>query len=142
MSYSMIKTKHAFDLLVKWPEYIKVLLDHFSQPEDDQIWIPSVDIKEKDGMYLIRADLPGVREEDIQVEVNNDQLIIKGNRRKDSSGNDEQSHIVERYYGPFERVVKLPNGINESAIKKEYKDGILLVTIGVSDEEIKKDRAA
>ena len=140
MAVSMVKMKKPFDMLANWDEYVRVVNQFFSEQEETQVWAPPVDVKEKDGNYLLRVDLPGVREEDIHVIYKNGFLTIKGNRirPKDDEGS-IQDHMIERYYGRFERVLRFPPGINADSIKKEYKDGILKLTIPVPDDDEKKN---
>ena len=142
MAVSMVKTRKPFDMLVNWPEYMREVSKHFSEPEAVQVWIPAVDVKESGGKYLLRADLPGVMEEDIQVTYKSGYLTIKGKRQKDNRSDDELNHMNERYYGRFERVLQFPQGINESEIQKKYKDGILELTIPIKDENKKDQKAA
>ena len=133
MACTMIKPRQPFDLLLRWPVYAKMIIQQFSEPEQENIWVPAVDIEEKDGQYLIMADLPGVKEEDINVSLKNGYLVINGQRQRDCSEGEKRQFMGERYYGRFERVFKLPEGVKEIEIKKEYKDGILFITIPIPE---------
>ncbi len=141
MAYSLVKLKKPFDLLANWPEYIKVISNHFAQPEEAEVWSPAIDVKERDGKYVLRADLPGVRAEDIQVTYKNGYLTIKGKRRRDERNDSDFNHINERYYGSFERVLQFPGGVKESEIQKKYQNGILELTIPIPQEDFKGNKA-
>lgn len=140
MAVSMVKIRKPFDMLINWKEYVSVLNQFFSEAEEDQVWAPAVDIKEKDGKYLLEADLPGVKEEDIHITYKNGYLTIEGRQCKAEDEDKVQNHMLERYYGRFQRVLKFPQDINESEIKINYKDGILEITIPLPDLEKQKIR--
>ena len=88
-------------------------------------WIPTVDISESDGEYLIKAELPEIKKEDVKVTVENGVLTIQGERRQDKEEKGKKYHRVERSYGSFVRSFTLPESVDESAVKAEYKDGVL-----------------
>ncbi|GKS58499.1 molecular chaperone [Nitrospira sp.] len=88
-------------------------------------WIPTVDISETDGEYLIKAELPEVKKEDVKVSVEDGVLTIQGERRQEKEEKGRKFHRVERSYGSFVRSFTLPESVDEGAVKAEYKDGIL-----------------
>src|SRR5690606_3465239 len=92
-------------------------------------WAPAVDISENPQAYLIKADLAGVRREDIQVRVEGGQLRLSGERKFEKEEKDKKQHRVERFYGSFSRSFSLPDDADESQIKAEYKDGVLNLTL-------------
>jgi HSP20 family protein len=92
-------------------------------------WTPSADISETDKEYTIRADLPAVRKEDLQVTVDEGMITIKGERKQHSEDKNEKFHRVESFYGSFERAFQLPENANADAVRCESKDGILTVHI-------------
>ncbi len=88
-------------------------------------WIPTVDISETDGEYLIKAELPEVRKEDVKVTVEDGVLTLQGERRQEKEEKGKKYHRVERSYGSFVRSFTLPESIDESGVNAEYKDGVL-----------------
>ncbi|MBS0579603.1 MAG: Hsp20/alpha crystallin family protein [Proteobacteria bacterium] len=92
-------------------------------------WAPSVDISETDAEYLIRAALPAVRKEDVEVTVENGVLKLSGERKQRSEQKDEKYHKVENFYGSFSRSFTLPDTIEVGAIRAESKDGVLTVHV-------------
>ncbi len=91
---------------------------------------PSCDIKETRDHYLISFDIPGVKREDIRVEVLNSQLLISGERHFEINNEDRESTLRhERAYGKFERAFALPKGINAERIEAHYEDGVLNVAL-------------
>jgi HSP20 family protein len=97
-------------------------------------WTPSVDIYEVEGALVIKAELPDMRREDIDVSVENNTLTIKGERKLDSEIKQENFHRVERAYGSFVRSFSLPNTVDSSKIGAEYKNGVLTVKLPVREE--------
>ena len=92
-------------------------------------WSPSSDISETDKEYVIRAELPAVKKEDVQVTFEDGMITIKGERKQQKEDKNEKYHRVESFYGSFERTFSLPENVNSDAISCESKDGILTVHI-------------
>ncbi len=88
-------------------------------------WIPTVDISETDNEYLIKAELPEVKKEDVKVSVEDGVLTIQGERRQEKEEKGRKFHRVERSYGSFVRSFTLPESVDENGVKAEYKDGVL-----------------
>ncbi len=97
-------------------------------------WMPIVDISETDGEYLIKAELPEVKKEDVKVTVENGVLTLQGERRQDKEEKGKKYHRVERSYGSFVRSFTLPESIDESGVKAEYKDGVLNLHLPKSEK--------
>lgn len=92
---------------------------------DKGIRMPVVDIEEKDDTYIIHAELPGVRREDIQVEYHDGLLIIRGEKKFEHEENRRGFHRIERAYGSFHRNFQIPEEIRDEDIRAEFHDGIL-----------------
>ncbi len=90
-------------------------------------WAPSVDIGENDKEYVVKAELPEVKKEDIEVNVEDGTLSITGERRVEKEETGMKFHRVERSYGRFERSFSLPDQADADKITSEYKDGILTI---------------
>ena len=92
-------------------------------------WSPSADISETEKEYVIRADLPAVKKEDIQVSLQEGMITIKGERKQQKEDKSEKFHRLESFYGSFERRFSLPENVNAEAVHCESKDGVLTVHI-------------
>ncbi len=92
-------------------------------------WTPSADISETEKEYLIRADLPAVKKEDVQVTFDDGIIAIKGERRQLREDKSEKLHRLESFYGSFERHFSLPDHVNADLIRCETKDGVLTVHV-------------
>ena len=87
---------------------------------------PLVDVHEKEEEYLVKVDLPGVKADDVNVEVNENVLSISGSRVAEETG---QAQIIERPYGSFVRTLTLPQGVDSDSIEAGYQDGVLELRI-------------
>jgi HSP20 family protein len=92
-------------------------------------WAPSADISETDSEYLIRAELPAVKKEDVKVTVDDGMITIQGERKQQKEDKNEKMHRVESFHGKFTRSFSLPEGVDEDAIRCDSKEGILTVHI-------------
>ena len=97
-------------------------------------WAPSVDIYETPNELVVKADLPDVEEKDIDVRVENNLLTIHGERKFDKSVAEDNYLRIERTYGTFSRSFSLPNTVNPEAIRAEYKNGVLTVSLPKREE--------
>lgn len=92
-------------------------------------WAPAVDITESDGEYLLKADLPAVRKEDVKVEILDGTISVQGERKQEKEERGAKYHRVERAYGHFERTIALPSDVDAAKVSAEFKDGVLEVHI-------------
>jgi len=90
-------------------------------------WAPAVDIHETENEVVLKADIPGVNEKDIDVRVENNTLTVRGERSFNSEVKEDNYLRIERTYGSFSRSFGLPTTVNTEAIKAEYKNGVLTV---------------
>lgn len=97
-------------------------------------WAPAVDVYEDENSFLIKADLPEVRREDVKVSLNENTLSISGERRVEHEDKRENYHRVERSYGQFYRSFTLPPNVNTEAINAQFKDGVLRLTLPKKEE--------
>lgn len=97
-------------------------------------WSPTVDISETDGEYLIKAELPEVKKDDVKVTLEDGILTIQGERRREKDEKTTKYHRVERSYGSFVRSFSLPDQVDESGVKAEYRDGMLNLRIPKSEK--------
>ena len=98
------------------------------------IWFPPVDILESRDSYLIRAELPGMKREDFNLEVHDGSLTLSGERKFEEAANGVEYHRVERASGKFSRSFYLPQTVKTDAIKATYRDGILEIHVPKADE--------
>lgn len=104
-----------------------------------QAWAPAIDIQQCNGNLVVSAELPGLKKEEVKVEVKDDTLVIQGERRQEHKEDHQGYHRWERNYGRFYRAIQLPEGAKTDQVKAELKDGVLRVSIP-SPETAKKSR--
>jgi HSP20 family protein len=103
-------------------------------------WTPTVDVLMQGDDLVVRAELPGVKPEDVDVSVTGDVLTVSGTRKEEQERREGDYLRKESSYGYFERQVMLPQGIDTSAIDADYRDGILTVTVPQAAREVKPQR--
>jgi HSP20 family protein len=96
----------------------------------------AMDVAETDQAFEVKMDLPGVNAENVEIQINNNTLTVRGQRSEETNETDEgkQFHRVERYVGTFSRSVVLPGSINEDETAAEFKDGVLTIMIPKAEE--------
>lgn len=104
-------------------------------------WTPRIDVQRSDEAIVVRADLPGVRKEDVQIEIDEDALTLSGQRQEErTEGTKEQGYqLMERSYGSFYRRIPLPPGAKPQSCKAEMHDGVLSITLPL-EENAKRRR--
>ena len=97
-------------------------------------WAPAVDIYETPETIVMKADLPGLTREEIEIEIHDNTLTIKGERRFAKDVQQENYLRVERAYGPFERSFTLPTGVRQEEIRASFRDGVLELLLPKAEE--------
>jgi HSP20 family protein len=130
--------------LVRWrPErglpvyhdYFDRMLDGFFGPARRKMdlenfdWAPRVNVEELEDKFEITAELPGMKKEDIDIEVRDGVLVIKGEKKVENEEEGKNYHICERSYGTFQRAFTLPDNVTTENISAEYADGILMLGV-------------
>ena len=101
-------------------------------------WMPAVDIREDKDKLTVKAELPGMKKEDIEVSLHENHLILTGERRCEETQKEGELYRSECYYGKFHRSIMLPTSVDSSKIDASYKDGILTVTLPKSEQAKRK----
>jgi HSP20 family protein len=130
-----------------WPEEMERFLDHATRGFGDwpwgpmmhrrflpvvprmERWVPEVDIVEEEGRIVVKADLPGMKREDIEVAVEGDMLAIRGHRKEEKEVKEENYYRAERATGEFYRAFTLPEGVDPDAVEATYTDGVLEIRL-------------
>ena len=127
--------------LVRWDPFRDLMGLHqrFTQPavgSDDSYgsWAPTVDIFERGDDLVIRAELPGVERDDIDVRVEDNTLMLSGERKRESEFDEENAYRLERVYGKFLRSFRLPKTVDATRIEASYKNGVLEISLPKAEE--------
>jgi HSP20 family protein len=94
-------------------------------------WAPDIDVVEREGKVIIRADLPGLKRDEVQLEIRDNALWLSGERRQEQEQREEGYYRMERSYGSFCRAVPLPEGVDVDKAQASFRDGVLEVTVPV-----------
>jgi HSP20 family protein len=95
----------------------------------ESVWQPPVDIYEDAELVVIKAELPGIDQKDIEVRIENNTLTLRGERKHDQEIQKENFHRVERFYGTFQRSFSLPQGVDQEKVKAACDNGVLTITL-------------
>ncbi len=119
------------DLVSAWTDMDRFFNTYFGRyPEErDGFWTPAIDIEENNGNIMVRAEIPGMKKEDIKVLVRDNMLSVSGERKQEKETKNKTYHRIERCYGKFVRNITLPSEVDAAKIKATYKDGVLNVTL-------------
>ncbi|MCX8044578.1 MAG: Hsp20/alpha crystallin family protein [Desulfobacterota bacterium] len=139
MALTLWRSRKPFEALTRWFDDIDRLFneDFFATPFE-RTWVPAVDVEEKDGAYIVKADLPGLKKEDIHVELQDGILTLRGERNEKHEEKKGNYYRLERCHGSFERSFRIPEGVTEKDITAKYHDGVLELKIPVPKDESKK----
>ena len=97
--------------------------------ESTRTWAPAVDIFETTESYVVKAELPGISKEDVQITVENNVLTLKGERRFEKDETKENYHRIERTYGAFARSFTLPTRVDHEGVQAKFDNGVLTITV-------------
>ena len=103
-------------------------------------WSPAVDVFSRDGDLVIKAELPGVRREDVDITLQDGVLTISGERKETGEESGEGYLVRERLYGSFRRSFQLPEGVDEGRIRARFEDGVLEVVVEGAAQETRPRR--
>jgi HSP20 family protein len=99
-----------------------------------QRWVPALDVQEDKNSFVVRTELAGLKREDIEVSLHENELTVSGERKLEPKQEGVEIHRQERYYGKFQRTLALPTPVAADQIKAQYKDGVLTVTLPKIEE--------
>ncbi len=105
-----------------------------TEEEYATLWTPALDIEETKDSIIVRAEIPGMKKEDIKIQTLGENLLISGERKHESEEKDRHFHRIERSYGKFQRLVKLPLEVQSDKAKASYKEGVLEITFPKSEK--------
>ncbi len=132
--------------LTRWEPFAELgeLRSRFDRMFEDMFeghartWTPAVDIEHEDGNLVLRADIPGIKPEEVKIEVEDDILTVSGEHVESEEKKDKQYLRRERRYGSFRRSMALPAGVDAKAIKAQTHDGVVEVTIPLPAKQEKE----
>jgi HSP20 family protein len=110
------------------------------QQEKSNMWSPQIEVSEDDGHLVVRADLPGLKKEDVNVEISDGVMVISGERKQEQEQKHKGYYRSERSYGSFSRAIPLPEGAKLDDAKASFNNGVLEITVPTPQEKQKQPR--
>ena len=98
-------------------------------PASHDEWFPALDVYEEEDKFVVKAELPGMKEDDVDVSVNGNTLTIKGEKKSETEKKEETYHYSERTFGSFFRSVKIPTNVDGDKIEAHYEHGVLEISL-------------
>ncbi len=111
----------------------------FAIAATEAVWSPLVDVHETKEGFLLQVELPGVKQEDIQVSMVGDTLTLKGERKRETEVKEDSYHRIERSYGTFQRSIVLPSVLDPNRVKATYREGVLEIQLPKKEEAKPKE---
>lgn len=135
-----IFTASPFELMRRFSEDMDRLFEGLgprwgAMSDESGLWSPPVEVSEQDGQFVVCAELPGIRKEDVKVELTPNGLMITGERKRDREERREGLYRSERSYGAFSRTIPIPEEANPEQAKAEFENGILKVSLPVPESK-------
>jgi len=115
--------------LSRWPETAKSVFSGFD-------WAPSVDVEDKKDKIVVKAELPGMDKNDVKITLEDDALIISGEKKHEEEKDDKEKGYYHREcsYGSFKRLIEIPSAIDKSKVDASYKNGVLKIILPKTEE--------
>jgi HSP20 family protein len=130
-SRELEEMERRFDDVLSWPLLPAVWR---RIPTMEMGWAPAIDVFEKEDKFVVKAELPGMKEEDIDISVVGNTLTIKGERTAESEVEEDDYYYCERSYGSFSRSIDVPSNVDTQKIEANYEDGVLEVSLPKTPE--------
>jgi HSP20 family protein len=118
-----------------FPTFGQSALSGYGGEGGSALWTPHIEVSERDGKFLVAADLPGVKKEDVNVEITQDAVTIQGQRKQEKTSSEGGFYRSERSYGSFYRLIPLPEGAKTDNASATFRDGVLQIEIEVPQQK-------
>jgi HSP20 family protein len=128
-----------FSLMRRMSEEMdRALRDFRRGPEGEETWAPAIEVSQREGNYVIRAEIPGVNPSDVKLEVTDEAVILQGERKSEHEETKGGVHMSERHYGRFYRAIPLPEGAKGEEARARFDNGVLDVTVPLGEQHGKR----
>lgn len=125
---------------IGWPRRVRLPRALFGSSTAEGVWYPRVEAVQQGDRFVVRADLPGLKKENVDVELTDDAVTIRGERRIEKQSEGEGYWRSEREYGHFERTIPLPEGVISESAQATFRDGVLEITMQAPPAEANRGR--
>lgn len=127
---------NPFSLMRRMTEEMdRAFAEYSGSNGDSNLWAPAVEVSQRDGQYVVHADLPGLKPEEVKVEAKDGALVIEGERKVEHEEDRGRTHRTEVRYGRFYRVIPLPEEANVEKAQAKFENGVLEVSVPVPEQQ-------
>jgi HSP20 family protein len=119
-------------------ELDRVLGESSGREQVERPWAPTVEVTQREGNYIVRAELPGLKPEDVKLEITDDAIVLEGERKDEREETKSGMHVTERRYGRFYRAIPLPDGAKTDDARATFENGVLEVTVPTEEQKSKR----
>ncbi len=119
-------------------EFDRAFGEQGGRESEERGWMPAIEVNHKDGNYVVSAELPGVKPDDVKLEIADDAVVIQGERKIKREETKGGVHVTERRYGRFYRAVPLPEGAKTDEARANFENGVLEVTVPTPEQRSKR----
>lgn len=116
-------------------ELDRVFSESSGREQSERAWAPAVEVTERDGNYIVRAELAGLAPQDVKVEITDDAIVLEGERKEEREEERGGTHVTERRYGRFYRAIPLPEGAKADQARAVLQNGVLEVTVPTEEQK-------
>ncbi|MDI6401458.1 Hsp20/alpha crystallin family protein [Balneolaceae bacterium ANBcel3] len=141
MTITKYRPIRGFDQTLVPRSFSNLLDDFFNDvvtSDTGRMFVPSLDVIEDESHYRVHVALPGIKKDEINIDLQDRRLTISGERREENENKNTKYHLVETRYGRFERSVMLPENINQDKIDARFEDGVLKLDIEKKEKQVNK----
>lgn len=110
----------------------------FSRGSENPVWAPAIEVAERDGNYVVRAEIPGVKADEVKLEITDDEIVLQGERKNEREETKGDVHMTERQYGRFYRRLPLPEGARLDEARARFDNGVLEITVPLEEPKNKR----
>jgi HSP20 family protein len=127
---------NPFALMRRMSEELdRVFSESAGREQSERAWAPAVEVMQRDGNYVVRAELAGLAPEDVTVEITDDAIVLEGERKEEREEERGGTHVTERRYGKFYRAIPLPDGAKTDQARAVLQNGVLEVTVPMEEQK-------
>ena len=119
-------------------ELDRVFGESNEREQRERTWTPAIELTQREGNLVVRAELPGLRPEDVKLEITDDAIVLEGERKDEREENRGGLHVTERRYGRFYRAIPLPEGAKTDDVRANFENGVLEITVPTEEPKSKR----
>lgn len=130
---------NPFSLMRRMSEELdRVFAESNERGQRERTWTPAVEVMQREGNLVVRAELPGLKPEDVKLQITDDAIVLEGERRDEREEDKGGLHVTERRYGRFYRAIPLPDGAKTDDARARFENGVLEVTVPTEQPKSKR----